>query len=388
VTVRRKRGLKVTGEVVGRDGRGIEGAAVRAEPMPGVELLPGTRETATTDVDGRFTLDGLVRAKVVVTADHPRYVPTSLEPMEPGGPSVRIVLVPAFLVAFSLRTSDGTEPKNPSLAWQASGRGLPAIEQVSLLQRDLGESSEAPRPGGWLDYLPVKVPADRAEAVFQVKAESCAPWTSAVEPLPVDGGEKTYEVTLERDLSLGGLRVVLEDRDHKPLSFTGVSADATFARKDAVAIPAGIVMQPGEALVVPSIPAGPYMVYVRSPLHAPAAVAVDVVAGQQAEARAVLGPPAKLRVRFVASEAVIVKFRVLAGREPAYPYPEGASSVATTEEERVPVFHAGADGLVLTGLGPGPHTVQVVSEDLSGTPTPVDLVEGETRDVEMTVVRK
>ena len=134
--------------------------------------------------------------------------------------------------------------------------------------------------------------------------------------------------------------------------------------------------------------AGPYDVHVYSPKHAPAQVSVTIVAGVDVEAKAVLGPPAKMRVRFVAPETgVIVKFRVLAGRTLAMPFPEG-STTASTEEGGVPVLHAGEEGLVLSGLGPGPHTVEVVSPDLAGGPATVHLVEGETREVEISVVRR
>ena len=96
---------------------------------------PGTREGALTDDQGHFHVQGLVRASLVVTADHARFMPTSLAPMEPGGPPIRIVLVPAFLATFRVRTSDGGEPKNPSLAWRATGRGPESVRDRFPTQR-------------------------------------------------------------------------------------------------------------------------------------------------------------------------------------------------------------------------------------------------------------
>jgi hypothetical protein len=115
-------------------------------------------------------------------------------------------------------------------------------------------------------------------------------------------------------------------------------------------------------------------------------VPFEIAPERDTEVKVTMGPPAKMRVRFVAAQPVVVKFRVIAGRELAYPYPEGTGTVAETDDEQgLPVFHAGAEGLVLSGLGAGRHTVEVVSEELSAPPTSVDLVVGETRDVEISV---
>jgi hypothetical protein len=205
----------------------------------------------------------------------------------------------------------------------------------------------------------------------------------------VDGGEKTYAVLLRRDLSLGSLRLLLEDKDGKALSFLGEKAEASPWRRDRLSIPGGIIVRPGETLEFPALPHGPYAILVRSPLHAPALVSVDVPAGRWVEQKVVVGPPAKVRVRFTAPEAVIVRFRLMQGKEPAFPYTEGAS-VAQEDDDPVkdPVLHAGAEGLVLTGLAAGRYSVEVLNPDLVAPPTALDLVAGETAEAEIALQRR
>jgi hypothetical protein len=389
VTVRLVPAVEVSGVVVSTDGRPVHDATVASAPAPGETEVLGAHAQAVTDAEGKFTLDGLARARVVVTADHPRHVPAQTEPVEPGlAREVRIVLVPAFLATFRVRTGDGLEAKTPSVSWRATGRGRPPVEDVALLSRARTPEEGDPEARGadpFVEHDPVKVPSDRAEVVFEVKAEGYAPWTSPPEPLPPGGGEKTWEVTLERDLSVGGLKVVLEDRDGRRLSWSEVGAHARFARRDALEVPGGIVMRAAEHLVVPALPAGPWQVWVRAPAYAPRSMPVEVVPGRETEARAVLGPPARLRVRFTAPEATVVRFRVFAGDEPAFPFVEGATSGAGAGTDDVPDLHAGAEGALLSGLGAGPHSVVVVSDAHVAPRTTVHLVEGETRDVEVAV---
>ncbi len=154
----------------------------------------------------------------------------------------------------------------------------------------------------------------------------------------------------------------------------------------------------GEALVLPSLPAGPYGILVRSPLHAPAILTVDVAPGGPTERRVVLGPPGKLRVKFTATETFLVKFRLLDGNEVAYPYPEGARPAPPPEQggdggtgsahDEETALWAGADGILLTGLRSTTYTVEVISPELVAKPVSVAVVEGETREVEIPVARR
>jgi hypothetical protein len=396
-TVRLRRGLSISGTVVDAVGRLVLGAIVRAEAAPGTAIGPGHVEETTSDAEGKFALTGLLPGLVVVTADHPNYMPASLPPMEPGRSGVRIELVPALVANLRLHTDDGKRPEAPSLSWRTSG--TPPREGLQLLED---------RPAGWggdndlvadaadktYSYRPVRLPCDRPDVTLNVKSVGYAPWTFGPDPLPRGGGEKTYEVNLEHDRTLGALKVLLADRDGKALSFAGEAAQASPWRRDGKPVPGGVIMRTGDALEMPALPAGAYGLLVRSPKHSPALVTADVVAEQTTEVTAVVGPPAKLRVRFSAPEVLLVRFHVLLGRDETYPFPEteaGKAATAQGEEAKTSldaVLHAGADGLLLTGLGAGRHVVEVISPDLVATPTPVDLVEGETREVEIAVTKR
>jgi hypothetical protein len=401
VTIRLKKGSEIRGVVVRGDGRAVAGAVVRCLPAPGTPLLPGHADAARADEEGRFALTGLLPGPVIVMADHPKFVAKTLEPMEPGRKDLRIVLVPAFLATFEITTDDAKQPDAPSLAWKTTG--VPPRSDLLILAPhvedvEVSQSPASPTPadfvpteqGAWR-YAAVRIPCDRPDVSFELKAVGYELWTAGPEPLPVDGGEKTFPVLLRRDLSLGSLRLVLEDKDGKTLSFLGEKAEATPWRRDRLPIPGGIVLKPGDALEFPALPAGPYGLLVRSPLHAPVVVSVDVPAGRATEHRVVVGPPAKLRVRFTAPEAVIVRFRLMLGKDPAFPYTEGttvAQEGDAGDPSKDPVFHAGAEGLVLTGLAAGRYAVEVLNPDLVAPPTAIDLVEGETREAEVALQKR
>jgi hypothetical protein len=399
-TIRLAKGSEIRGVVVRGDGRAVAGAVVRCRPAPGTPILPGHADAAKADDEGRFALTGLLPGPVIVSADHPKFVPTTLEPMEPGRKDLRIVLVPAFLATFEITTDDAKEPDAPSLAWKTTG--VPPRGDLQILRRhgeadvfqddplpDASDAEDRTPSGAWR-YEPVRVPCDRPDVSFEVKAVGYEPWTAGPEPLPIDGGEKTFPVLLRRDLSLGSLRLLLEDRDGKALSFVGEKAEATPWRRDRQPIPGGIVLKPGDVLEFPALPHGPYGILVRSPLHAPVVLSVDVPAGRATEQKVVVGPPARMRIKFTAPEAVIVRFRLMSGKDPAFPFPEGTTVAQEGEGDpsKDPVLHAGAEGLVLTGLAAGRYTVEVLNPDLVAPPTAVDLVESETREVEVALQRR
>ena len=403
LTIRLRRGLTIEGFVLTADGKPIEGAALVVLAAPGVPREPGHFERASSDAEGRFAVTGLVPGPVVLSADHPRYMTQSLPAMEPGRKDVRLVLVPALLVSTTIRTEDAKAPDAPSLAWKTSGS--PSREGLQLLDR-AGEfddtavpldSPEMPRaapaakpPEGVFSYLPLKVPCDRPDVGFIVKAIGCSPWVSERVPLPSEGGETKLEVSLVKDPTLGNLKVILEDRDRNPISFSTERCQVQMGRRDGKPVPAGVILKPGDALEVPALPAGPYTVIVRCPTHSPARSDVEVAAVRDTELRLTMGPPAKVHVRFRAPEAMIVKFRLTQGREVAQWFVEGPGSETPddaegTGERSLP---AGTDGVILTGLATGRYTVEVVSPELVAPATAVDLTEGDTKDVEISVTRK
>jgi hypothetical protein len=393
VTIRLRRGDEIRGVVVRGDGRAVAGALVSCRPAPGTPLLPGHADMARTDEEGRFALTGLVPGPVLVSADHPKFVPATLPAMEPGRKDLRIVLVPAFLASFEITTDDAKEPDAPSLAWKTTG--VPPRSDLLLLEKhdwgvELATPPALPEGEGATRYEPVRVPCDRPDVTFELKAVGYETWTAGPEPLPVDGGEKTYPVLLRRDASLGVLRLVFEDREGRPVSVLASKSEASTMRRDRQTIPGGVVMRPGDLLEYPALPHGPYLILVRSPLHAPALVSVDVPAGRTTEQKVVLGPPAKLRVKFTAPEATIVRFRLLLGKDPVHPFPENTTVAQETGDDAKadPVLHAGAEGIVLSGLAAGRYGFEILNPDLFAPPTAVDAVEGETREVEVALQRR
>jgi hypothetical protein len=395
-TIRLKKGSEIRGVVVRGDGRAVAGAVVRCRPAPGTPILPGHADATRSDEEGRFALTGLVPGPVIVWADHPKFVPTTLEPMEPGRKDLRIVLVPAFLATFEITTDDAKEPDAPSLGWKTTG--VPPRSDLQILRpnpEDVETASTTtvfvPTEQGAWRYQPVRIPCDRPDVSFEVKAVGYEIWTAGPEPLPIDGGEKTFPVLLRRDLTLGSLRLLLEDKDGKTLSFLGEKAEASPWRRDRQPIPGGIILKPGDVLEFPALPHGPYGILVRSPLHAPVVIAVDVPAGRATEQKVVVGPPAKMRVRFTAPEATIVRFKLMQGKDPAYPYVEGTTVAQEGDEadpRKDPVLHAGSEGLVLTGLAAGRYSVEVLNPDLVAPATAIDLVESETREVEIALQKR
>ena len=392
VLIRLQKGLTIEGVVVRGDGTPIAKALVQTAPAPGTPIVPGRVEMTPTDDQGRFALTGLVPGPLIVSADHPRFVASALPPMEPPAKGLRIVLTPALVTTFVVGTDDGKDPDAPSVAWSTAG--LPSRTGLQLLDRGGSPTNE---PGKPIEYAPVKVPCDRPTVTFTVKSVGYSPWVSEPEPLPPDGGEKRYEVTLQRDLSLGSVKLTFEDRDGRVLSYAAEGGQVQIGRRDGKAVPAGIIVQPGEALELPALPAGPYLLRVLSPKHAPADLSLDVPAGSPTEQRVVLGAAAKLRVKFVsnATERVTVRFRVMNGRLPEFLFQEaeaGKAAVAQGKDgagEPDDSLHAGEDGTALiTGLPAGRRTVEVISPDLTAPATPVDLAEGETREVEIAVSKR
>jgi hypothetical protein len=57
--------------------------------------------------------------------------------------------------------------------------------------------------------------------------------------------------------------------------------------------------------------------------------------------------------------------------------------VADPDEETT--HAAGAEGLLLSGLASGSHTIEVLNDDLEATPATVRLREGDTEEVEIPV---
>jgi|GEM_PF-2940887 len=415
ITVRLVRGLSIEGVVVREDGQAVEGALVSVRPAPGTSRTLGHVEQALSGERGAFVVSGLVEGALTLSVVHGKHMPlTWSQPVDAGTKGLRVVLTPALFATFRVITDDGNPPNGPTLAWKTSGAA--SLEGLTMLlgpddpqeitvdpayvpepqnpgTRDPAAPEDGPilRPGTVV-YRPVAIPCSRPDVTFTVKAIGMEPWVSPPEPLPPEGGARTFDVALRRDPTLGSLRLFLEDRDGKALSWVGEKAQLAIGRRDAKPIPAGVLLQPSESLLLPALPEGPYLLQIRSPGHAPTTVETDVVAGRPAEAKVVVGPPAKVHVRFTAPEATMVQFRLMQGRELAWPFPERKAGDTTEQPDdddgRSPSFVGGSDGITLSGLGAGRYTIEVLTPTLAAPPTTVDLVEGETREVEIAVSRK
>ena len=415
ITVRLVRGLTIEGVVVRDDGQPVEGAIVSVRPAPGTSRTLGHVEQALSGERGAFVVSGLAEGALTLSVAHMKHMPlTWSQPVDAGTKGLRVVLTPALFATFRVLTDDGKPPEGPTLAWKTSGAA--SLEGLTMLVGpgdpqeiatdpaflpgpldpgavDPSAPDEAPilRPGTVV-YRPVAIPCSRPDVTFTVKAIDMEPWVSPPEPLPPEGGARTFDVALRRDPTLGSLRVFLEDRDGKALSWLGEKAQLSIGRRDGKAIPAGVLLQPSEDLTLPALPEGPYLLEVRSPGHAPVRVEVDVVAGRPTEAKVVVGPPAKVHVRFTAPEATMVQFRLMRGREIAWPFPERREGDTTAQPDdddgKSPSFVGGADGITLSGLGAGRYTIEVLTPTLTAPSTSVDLVEGETREVEIAVSRR
>lgn len=398
VTVRLDRGLSIEGVVVTRDDKGVAGARVTTKASSPAASGLGHDEFAMTDAEGRFKVTGLVEGSVVVRADAgPAFMPAVSESMNPGRRDVRLVVVPAFVVMFDLKTDDGRDPESPTVGWTTTGSpprtGLALMQPADVMKvyENAGPGA-APRSAG-ISFGPVRLAADRPSVRFEVKALGYSTWTSDAIEIPDEGGSTRVAVELRRDPNLGRLIARFEDRDGKPLSFVTEQVEPSIWRRDAQAVTAGIVLQRSETLELPALPSGPYGLLFHAPGHAPALVEkVDVAAGRDTEVRVVLGPPAKVRVRFTAPERTMVRFRVMLGREQAYAVPDRPANAPPPDPSKAPptdgTLEAEPEGVVLSGLSTGRYTIEVLSPELTAPPTSVDLVEGDTKEIEIAVSKK
>jgi hypothetical protein len=383
VTLRLRKALAMPVQVTDRVGRAVEGAALVLAPAPGTPAVPGHGGEGVTDKDGRATIDGLLPGGVTLTVDHPEFMPQRLEPLDPDARTeVLVRLAPALRLSFEIRSDDGSEIRNPTLAWETSG-ATPHRDLVLL-----GATPSGP-PGAPLSEVrteAVRVPCDHRDVRLEIKADGFEAWQPPAEPLPPEGGERTVIVSLQRDTSLASLTVRFEDQDGTSLDYAGMRPVPSIVRLDGQGMRSGIVVETAEALRFPALPAGPYRIGVRSPRHAPVETDVTVVAGEANTATVRVGPPARLRVRFMAPQTVLVRFRLLQEGRVVPAFPEGATGPIAPGEEGAPTsVTAGAEGAVFSGLPGGPVTIEVTSPELVAGPRTVTLRLGETTEVEIDV---
>jgi hypothetical protein len=381
------RALPLGGTVRGPREEPVAEARVGARPAPGLSTTLGHVATAVTGETGDYVLDGLLAGAVVVTVDHPAYMPHQSAPVDPASrPRYDVRLVPALRLTLHLRSEDGRDIVNPVVAWATDGQ--PPRSELLMP----GTTPEGPRDAERSRLLldPLRLPCDRRRATLEVKADGYAPWRSA-QPLelPAEGGEEEMEVVLRRDDSLASLRVAFENERGEPLPYAALGAVPHIGRLDGMALPSGIVLEAAETLWFPSLPAGPWRIGVTSADYAPASVQVELRAGATEEQLVTLLPPAKLKITFThafPSEAPVrVRFRLLKDGVPQDLFPEGGTVASENPAEGG--AEASGNGTVFGGLGAGAHVIEVVTEGLRPLRHTVDLRTGDTTEVELEVER-
>ena len=183
------------------------------------------------------------------------------------------------------------------------------------------------------------------------------------------------------------LRMRFEDADGKPVSYGAMQGKPSIVRLDQKD-PGTVVLEGGETLFFPALPAGPYRIGVHSPHYAPVEQDVDVVAGEKNEATVKLRAPAKLKVLFTAPERLVVRFRIRRDGRILPAFPVGATEAGTQATGLQPLIAHGSQGAVFTGLDAGPVTIDVTDPTLSAEAKTVDLREGETTEVEIEVRKR
>jgi len=364
-------------------GRPVGGVILRTRPPDGVAPTPANSVLGKSGESGEFVLDGLAAEAVHIEARHPEYMPWSGGPFTPGnGTRATVDLTPAWRLRFVLRTDDGQEAKNPRVTWVTDGdeprRGL---QMLPFAPRDANDQGP---PVGLL-----AIPCDRGRVSIEIEADGYTPWRVAGEPIPPDGGEHTFEVLLRQDRTQGSVRIYLEDPDGARLSYVEAGGRFSVAWLGDTEGPAGIPNRSAEALEISSVPAGPYRFTIYARDWMPTVLEVEVPEGGSRDVVAKLRPPAQLRVRFLAPTAGLVRFRILREGRAVHAFPidaDHAEGRPETPGAPPPLIGSGeGEGLLLSGLAEGTHTIEVHPDPFQGTNQTVDLVAGEITTVEVTL---
>ena len=393
VTVRVRRGLAVEGVVSRPDGAPIEGALVLGMGT----VSSGTFETvqraeARSGGDGGFRLVAAPKQRLELTARHPRFLPamTSL-PQGPDGTPVRLALTPALVARFRIHAgANGPPPTFATVTWRTKGPN-PRQQTVTLgdpaVADSYGLDLEDPPPDPSVSRA-VKIPATGSTVDLTVASLGYRPFLLVDEPLPPAGDERIYDVPLERDPSVGRLRLLLVDDAGQTLPYATSGALARVRRADGGPKPN---QRPtdldGQALFEGLAPAA-YQVVVAYPGRAPGFASCDVAAGGDLEVRVALGAEARLTVKFPGLKGAGARFRLLRDGEVVVAFPTAPSNDGPPKDPRTPSFTAGPDGITLGGLGAGHYEVEVVSPDLVAPMTPVDLGPAESRELSITATRR
>ncbi|MFM8980707.1 MAG: hypothetical protein ACKOSS_09650 [Planctomycetia bacterium] len=374
VVLRLRPALQLRGSVVDRSGRPLADASLEARQLAakGVPEEPGHAGEAWTDEQGRFVVDGLLPGPLVLRIGAEDHMPREVDedPARPG--ERRYELVRACRVAFRLRTDDGRPVEHPTFR---VAYGVEHEEHIGLLQVQGSETSD-----GVLTQ-PLRVPEDAGTLDIEVKSPGYAPWRRSAQALP-SSGDLVLPVTLLRDAQQGSLRIALEDEAGQALPWDQQSAAVPAIRALDGQVLGGTLVEHGKDLRLLGLPPGRYELLLRTHAHAPLRLEARVAGGTESEQRARLRPAARLRVRFTAAQARVVRFRLLQAGQPVPALPEGATGEGAGD---APELAASGEGVLLGGLATGDYEVEVTSEDLRPTRTRVALREGEVRELTVPV---
>ena len=365
-----------------RPGRPVAGAQVTVRPDTRTKTLLGHVGVATTDDDGRARVDGLARGPILLSVDHPAFMPVTLPAFDPATePRKDVRLPPALRLSFKLRSDDASPIEGPILTWATDG----AVPHEGLQLLTVKEARAGAAPKSEIDTLPVRISCEHRNVKLEVKANGFQAWTQ-VEPLPGDGGERQVLVTLTRDTALVNLEVAFVGPDDQPIPYHELGDTLpSIVSLDGKDI-GSLRIQTGETLVFESLPAGRYHIGKISTAYAPAETDVEVKPGEPNRATLKLRPPAKLRIRFVAAERQMVRFRLLRGDVVLKAFPENSEGAVPGKAlDDNPQLESGEEGTLYSGLSAGPCTIEVISPDLLPVRRDVQLQEGETTEVEIEV---
>jgi len=383
VTVQLLKALKMPVRVTDRHRRPLEGAVLRVTPAEGTEAVPGHAGRGLTDREGDAEIDGLLPGEVMLRVDHPAFMPQTVGPIEVAAKeTIRVELAPALRLTFEIRSDDGSDIVNPLLQWQTDG--APPHRDVLLLK--VTPSGQPAQPLAEVKSTAVRIPCQHRNVRLELKADGFEAWRPEPEPLPVDGGERLIVASLIRDTSLAPLTVKFQDADGKLVSFREMQpkldAPMHLGGKDIGAI----TYTTGETLQFDALPSGRYRFGVRSALYAPIEFEVDVIAGEKNERTVKLAAPARLRLRFVASERLMVRFRIVREGRTVRAFPLKADGTPAADTGAATA--SGDEGAWFGGLPPGSCTVEVMSPELVPTSRSVVLTAGETAELEMEVQKR
>ena len=369
------RGGSISGRTLDPEGRPVAGAWLRARG----EGAATPEAWAQSDADGRFEVKDLAAGRYALTANAAGRTSSGVVVDLPGVGDVSVVLSPA-LVAW--------------LAFRGTGDALPARARASAAAGDTELASRVVDParthatkegGGPVAAGPLRVVATVREVVVTVSAAGFRPWTSEPIAVPAGGGDVVLEPVVERDPAFGGVRLRLADGAGGG-ALTAKTAVVRWMRADGGPVPLDVAAARDEALRIEGLPPGEYRLAIAYPGREPTESTVTVSGGGVADARASLSEGARVRVRVKSASGRPVRVRLTQAGQPAVAFPEAAARRPAGEGPESGVFLAGTDGTVLTGLGSGPYTVEVVDPRMSAEPVEVRPSRSALRDVDLTAV--